>query len=40
MRDLRTIFKNSDEVLPALELAFESIWLISARRSDEVCRCT
>ena len=26
MRDLRTIFKNSDEVLPALELAFESIW--------------
>ena len=26
MRDLRTIFKNSEEVLPALELAFESIW--------------
>lgn len=26
MRDLRTIFKSQDEVLPALELAFESIW--------------
>mgnify|MGYP006218355057 FL=1 len=26
MRDLRTIFKSQEEVLPALELAFESIW--------------
>ena len=26
MRDLRMIFKSSDELLPALELAFESIW--------------
>jgi len=26
MRDLRGIFKSSEEVLPALELAFESIW--------------
>ena len=26
MRDLRVIFKSSDELLPALELAFESIW--------------
>ena len=26
MRDLRVIFKSSEEVLPALELAFESIW--------------
>ena len=26
MRDLRMIFKSSDELLPALELASESIW--------------
>ena len=26
MRDLRMIFKSSEEVMPALELAFESIW--------------
>ncbi len=26
MRDLRTIFKSQEEVMPALELAFESIW--------------
>jgi|TARA_B100000212_G_scaffold337381_1_gene312124 hypothetical protein len=26
MRDLRMIFKTSEEVMPALELAFESIW--------------
>jgi len=26
MRDLRTVFKSSEDVLPALELAFDSIW--------------
>ena len=26
MRELRGVFKNSEDVLPALELAFESIW--------------
>lgn len=26
MRELRSIFKSSDDVMPALELAFESIW--------------
>lgn len=26
MRELRTIFKQSEDVLPALEMAFESIW--------------
>ena len=26
MRDLRTVFKSQEDVLPALELAFDSIW--------------